>query len=178
MADNDMEAEWAAALEEQRRMDKTAPGKDTSLGSDGASDVQEQQEENERKAQPQNDSEGVDWAAALEKQRLEEGASLKPRSEGFSAPKKFDTLPPRVEILLKIPLDVSVQLGETRMLINDLIQLGQGSIIELNNLAGKNVDLFVNGKLLGSGEVVVVNEHFGVRVSQIISPQERIKSLA
>jgi len=71
-----------------------------------------------------------------------------------------------------------VELGRTRMVINDLLQLGQGSVVELSKLAGEPLEIFVNGKLVARGEVVVVNEKFGVRVTDIVSPMERVKSLS
>lgn len=80
--------------------------------------------------------------------------------------------------ILDIPLELSVELGKSRMLINDLLQLGQGSIIELNKLAGEPLEVYINGKLVARGEVVVVNEKFGVRLTDIISPMERVRSLA
>ncbi len=80
--------------------------------------------------------------------------------------------------ILDIPLELSVELGKSRMLINDLLQLGQGSIIELNKLAGEPLEVYINGKLVARGEVVVVNEKFGVRLTDIISPLERVRSLA
>ncbi len=80
--------------------------------------------------------------------------------------------------ILDIPLELSVELGRSRMLINDLLQLGQGSIIELNKLAGEPLEVYINGKLVAKGEVVVVNEKFGVRLTDIISPMERVRSLA
>jgi flagellar motor switch protein FliN/FliY len=79
--------------------------------------------------------------------------------------------------LLDIPLLVSVELGRTRMLINDLLQLGQGSVVELDKLAGEPMEIYVNSRLIARGEVVVVNEKFGVRLTDIISPAERIKQL-
>lgn len=80
--------------------------------------------------------------------------------------------------ILDIPLELSVELGRSKMLINDLLQLGQGSIIELNKLAGEPLEVYINGKLVARGEVVVVNEKFGVRLTDIISPMERVRSLA
>jgi flagellar motor switch protein FliN/FliY len=80
--------------------------------------------------------------------------------------------------ILDIPLEVSVELGRTKMLINDLLQLGQGSVIELNKLAGEPLEILVNKKLVARGEAVVVNEKFGVRLTDIISPMERVKQLA
>ncbi|MDR1871613.1 MAG: flagellar motor switch protein FliN [Deltaproteobacteria bacterium] len=82
-----------------------------------------------------------------------------------------------LDFILDIPLEISVELGRTRMIINDLLQLGQGSVIELSKLAGEPLEIFVNGKLVARGEVVVVNDKFGVRVTDIVSPMERVKSL-
>lgn len=82
-----------------------------------------------------------------------------------------------LELLLDIPLEITAELGRTRMIINDLLQLGQGSVIELNKLAGEPLEILVNQKLIARGEVVVVNEKFGIRLTDIISPLERIKQL-
>lgn len=83
-----------------------------------------------------------------------------------------------LDFILDIPLDVSAELGRTRLLIKDLLQLGQGSVIELNKLAGEALEVFVNGKLVARGEAVVVNEKFGVRLTDIISPIERITQIS
>lgn len=83
-----------------------------------------------------------------------------------------------LDFILDIPLDISVELGRTKLIINELLQLGQGSVIELNKLAGELLEIYVNGKLLARGEAVVVNEKFGVRLTDIISPLERVKQLA
>jgi len=82
-----------------------------------------------------------------------------------------------IDFLLDIPLAVTVQLGMTRMLIRDLLQLGQGSVVELDKLAGEPMEIMVNNKLVARGEVVVVNEKFGVRLTDIISPAERLSQL-
>ncbi len=82
-----------------------------------------------------------------------------------------------MDLLLDIPLEITAELGRTRMIINDLLQLGQGSVIELNKLAGEPLEILVNQKLIARGEVVVVNEKFGIRLTDIISPLERIKQL-
>ena len=82
-----------------------------------------------------------------------------------------------IERILDIPLQLSVELGRTKMLINDLLQLGQGSVIELSKLVGESLEILVNEKLVAKGEVVVINEKFGVRLTEIISPQERIESM-
>ena len=82
-----------------------------------------------------------------------------------------------LEFILDIPLELSVELGRCKMLVNDLLQLGQGSIVELNKLAGEPLEIFINRKLVARGEVVVVNEKFGVRLTDIITPMERVRSL-
>ena len=82
-----------------------------------------------------------------------------------------------LDFVLDIPLEVSVELGRTKMLISDLLQLGQGSVVELSKLAGEPLEILVNQKLVARGEVVVVNEKFGVRLTDIISPVDRVKQL-
>ncbi|MCB0393634.1 MAG: flagellar motor switch protein FliN [Bdellovibrionales bacterium] len=82
-----------------------------------------------------------------------------------------------LELILDIPLRVTVELGRTRMLVRDLLNLGQGSVIELSKLAGEPMEILVNDKLIARGEAVVVNEKFGVRLTDIISPTERIEQL-
>ena len=81
-------------------------------------------------------------------------------------------------LILDIPLSVTVELGRSKMLINDLLQLGQGSVVELTKLVGEPLEVLVNDKLVARGEVVVVNEKFGVRLTDIVTPMERVKSLA
>ncbi|NWH04100.1 flagellar motor switch protein FliN [Desulfobacter latus] len=83
-----------------------------------------------------------------------------------------------LDFILDIPLELSVELGKTKMLVNDLLQLSQGSIIELNKLAGEPLEVYINRKLIARGEVVVVNEKFGVRLTDVITPIDRVKSLA
>jgi len=82
-----------------------------------------------------------------------------------------------LDFILDIPLELSVELGKTKMIVNDLLQLGQGSIIELNKLAGEPLEVYINRKLIARGEVVVVNEKFGVRLTDVITPIDRVKSL-
>jgi len=82
-----------------------------------------------------------------------------------------------LDLILDIPLTVTVELGRCKMLINDLLQLGQGSVIELTKLVGEPLEVLVNQKLVARGEVVVVNEKFGVRLTDIVTPMERVQSL-
>ncbi len=83
----------------------------------------------------------------------------------------------RLDRLLDVPLNVDVELGRTRMTIQDLLALGPGRIIELDKVAGSPLDILVNDRLLARGEAVVVNDKFGIRITDIVSPQERIQRL-
>lgn len=95
---------------------------------------------------------------------------------GRAAPMSMDDK--KLEMILDIPLSLSVEMGRSKMLINDLLQLGQGSVIELTKLVGEPLDVFVNDKLIARGEVVVVNnEKFGIRLTEVISPSDRIQSM-
>ena len=85
--------------------------------------------------------------------------------------------PVNMEFVLDIPLEVTVELGRTKMLINDLLKLGQGSVIELTKLAGESLEILANKKPIARGEVVVVNEKYGIRLTEVISPMERIERL-
>ncbi|WP_447603089.1 flagellar motor switch protein FliN [Nitrospira sp. Nam80] len=82
-----------------------------------------------------------------------------------------------IDFLLDIPLQVTVHIGGTRMLIRELLQLGQGSVIELDKLAGEPMEVLVNNKLVARGEVVVVNEKFGIRLTDVVSPNQRLQQL-
>ena len=85
--------------------------------------------------------------------------------------------PRKLDLLLDVPLDLSVELGRARMSIQDLLNLSPGSVIELDKIAGEPLDFMVNGRLVARGEAVVVNDKFGVRITDIISPSERIERL-
>ncbi len=82
-----------------------------------------------------------------------------------------------LDFLLDIPLDVTVELGRTNMIIDRMLQLTQGSVVELEKAAGEPVEIYINRKLLGKGEVIVVNDRFGVRITEIISQADRIKNM-
>ena len=83
-----------------------------------------------------------------------------------------------LEFLMDVALQVSVEVGRARMTINDLLQMGPGSVVELEKLAGEPLDIFINGKAVARGEAVIVNEKFGVRLTDIISPEERVEGIA
>jgi len=84
---------------------------------------------------------------------------------------------PNFEVILDIPVTISMEVGNTEISIRNLLQLNQGSVIELDRLAGEPLDVLVNGTLIAHGEVVVVNEKFGIRLTDVISQSERIKKL-
>ena len=96
-------------------------------------------------------------------------------TDEMSGGEKVDTK--SLDLILDIPLTVAVELGRSKILINDLLQLGQGSVIELTKLVGEPLEVLVNNKLVARGEVVVVNEKFGVRLTDIVTPMERVQFL-
>ena len=103
-----------------------------------------------------------------------------PMEEFGSVPKNNDPVTldgPNLDVILDIPVSISMEVGSTEINIRNLLQLNQGSVIELDRLAGEPLDVLVNGTLIAHGEVVVVNEKFGIRLTDVISPSERIKKL-
>lgn len=130
------------------------------------------------------DQEGMadDWAAAMEEQAQEEQAQDEADSVDFQEFDMADTQTnveanPDLDVILDIPVSISMEVGRTSITIRNLLQLNQGSVIELDRLAGEPLDVLVNGTLIAHGEVVVVNEKFGIRMTDVISPSERIKKL-
>ncbi len=111
------------------------------------------------------------WEADLAKQGEEDEVPEIPE------PVRTHEPPENIDFLLDVPLTVSVRVGTARMLIKDLLQLGQGSVVELDKLAGEPMEILINDKLVARGEVVMVNDKYGVRLTDIVSPIERIKSL-
>ncbi|NWA26254.1 flagellar motor switch protein FliN [Pseudomonas gingeri] len=108
------------------------------------------------------------------------GGSRLPMEEFGSVPRNNDPVTldgPNLEVILDIPVSISMEVGSTDINIRNLLQLNQGSVIELDRLAGEPLDVLVNGTLIAHGEVVVVNEKFGIRLTDVISPSERIKKL-
>ena len=91
---------------------------------------------------------------------------------------KQETRPPRnLDLIMDVPLEFSVVLGKSKKTIKEILSFGNGSIIELNKLADEPLEIYVNGKLLANGEVVVINENFGVRITNILSKEQRVKNL-
>jgi flagellar motor switch protein FliN/FliY len=131
-------------------------------------------------AKNDNDQDAMadDWAAAMAEQAdAEEGIANPVAFEELSADAKKATVNPELDVILDIPVTISMEVGRTSITIRNLLQLNQGSVIELDRLAGEPLDVLVNGTLIAHGEVVVVNEKFGIRMTDVISPAERIKKL-
>jgi len=158
------DADWAAALSEQAEQTRTS-----------------------------NQAEGLgldsdDWASALAEQTAAQAASTltpapQPAADG-AAGQVFQPLVDSaiegnsdIDMIMDIPVQLSVELGRTRLTIKNILQLGQGSVVELDGLAGEPMDIYVNGYLIAQGEVVVVDEKYGIRVTDIITPSDRINRL-
>ncbi|MCP5279580.1 MAG: flagellar motor switch protein FliN [Thiobacillus sp.] len=144
--------DWAAALAEQETSEQSA---------DGGAD---------------------DWAAALAEQESHDAqaASPAPQQAQIFQNLTSDNVPPaanNLDLILDIPVQLTVELGRTKIAIRNLLQLAQGSVVELDGLAGEPMDVLVNGCLIAQGEVVVVNDKFGIRLTDIISPAERLRRI-
>ncbi|PFH27724.1 flagellar motor switch protein FliN [Burkholderia sp. JKS000303] len=133
----------------------------------------------ESAAAAQTDPGMDDWAAALAEQNqqpVQAGATgagvFQPLSKAAPSSTHND-----IEMILDIPVKMTVELGRTKIAIRNLLQLAQGSVVELDGLAGEPMDVLVNGCLIAQGEVVVVNDKFGIRLTDIITPAERIRKL-
>jgi flagellar motor switch protein FliN/FliY len=130
-----------------------------------------------------NDDAMDDWAAAMAEQAQVDAKGEK--SEAAYQPAAFESLQddgtPRSEVnldvILDIPVTISMEIGRTRISIRNLLQLNQGSVVELDRLAGEPLDVLVNGTLIAHGEVVVVNEKYGIRLTDVISAAERVQKL-
>jgi flagellar motor switch protein FliN/FliY len=124
-----------------------------------------------------------DWADALAEQAQADGDGLDAVAAEFDeltagAPHGDGKGEVNLEAILDVPVTISMEIGRTRIAIRNLLQLNQGSVVELDRLAGEPMDVLVNGTLIAQGEVVVVNEKFGLRLTDIISPADRIKRLS
>ncbi len=162
-------------------------------------EVTEEKKFEEMNGDPENPKDSEDmspddlmamWEEALREAQAKEPQTKETSTEAkketpSSQPAKLEELSPaqktgtypELEFILDIPLEISAEIGRTKMLIRDLLKLNQGSIIELEKFAGEPVEIYVNGKLMAKGEVVVVNDKFGVRITEIISAQERVRKL-
>jgi len=135
-----------------------------------------------------------EWAAALEEQTSTDAAAVEDewaaamaeQGDDGAAAVELDQLMddsrgpvsnPDLDVILDIPVSLSMEVGSTEIAIRNLLQLSQGSVIELDRMAGEPLDIKVNGTLIAHGEVVVVNERFGIRLTDVVSPSERIRKL-
>jgi len=148
---------------------------DEPVGDDWADAMQEQSS-----AEAGGDA---DWGDALQEQSNAEDLAKAQFSEleeqGEQAPVKADVSPEdlKLDVILDVPVTVSMEIGRTQVNIRNLLQLNQGSVIELDRFAGEPMDVLVNGTLIAHGEVVVVNDKFGIRLTDVISPSDRVKKL-
>ncbi|SJZ49580.1 flagellar motor switch protein FliN/FliY [Oceanospirillum multiglobuliferum] len=157
---DDIGDDWAAAMDEQ-----------ASSEDDWAAAMDEQASSED------------DWAAALSEQEAVDGIS---EDDIETAPLEYleddsvmsmDDDNPNLDVIMDIPVTIAMEVGSTEIAIRNLLQLNQGSVIELDRLAGEPLDVKVNGTLIAHGEVVMVNEKLGIRLTDVVSPSERIKKL-
>ncbi|WP_426104663.1 flagellar motor switch protein FliN [Massilia sp. TSP1-1-2] len=124
-----------------------------------------------------------DWGAAIAEQAKAEADALANQPASAAVFKDFSNkgtkneTPNDIDFILDIPVQLTVELGRTKIAIKNLLQLAQGSVVELDGMAGEPMDVLVNGCLIAQGEVVVVNDKFGIRLTDIITPSERIRKL-
>lgn len=175
--------------------DKNEPGTGSSPADDWADALAEQS-----RANPPTQADGLkpqdDWAAAMAEQAAAPAAAAPaapapapapaaaPAATASAAASVFKPLAGAtsgqgtdIDLIMDVPVQLTVELGRTRLTIKNLLQLGQGSVVELDGLAGEPMDIFVNGYLIAQGEVVVVEEKYGIRLTDIITPSERINRL-
>jgi flagellar motor switch protein FliN/FliY len=140
----------------------------------------------EKPEEPAADDGMADWAEALMEQKTTDGAeasggvlsggeSPRPFSAGATNPDGSNS---DINMVLDIPVQLSVELGRTKVPIKHILQLGQGSVVELDALAGEPMDVLVNGYLIAQGEVVVVNDKFGIRLTDVVTPSERLRRVS
>ncbi|HQN64418.1 MAG TPA: flagellar motor switch protein FliN [Methylophilus sp.] len=137
----------------------------------------------EQQAATEPDSAEADWGAAMAEQQSGDAAALQTKTAQtqvfaeFSSQNKLHESQNDIDFILDIPVQLTVELGRTKIAIKNLLQLAQGSVVELDGLAGEPMDVLVNGCLIAQGEVVVVNDKFGIRLTDIITPAERIRKI-
>lgn len=164
------------------RPDQTGSSTPATGGDDWADALAEQS-----RAAPQTQADGLkpadDWADALAEQTASTPAAAAPAAQSASKAVfkplagSAEKTTADIDLIMDVPVQLTVELGRTRLTIKNLLQLGQGSVVELDGLAGEPMDIFVNGYLIAQGEVVVVDEKYGIRLTDIITPSERINRL-
>ncbi|MDC8786359.1 flagellar motor switch protein FliN [Roseateles koreensis] len=134
----------------------------------------------------EQDAMAAEWAAALAEAKPNDVAEEVQQASEQVAPASFANFSPTpsnlpsgdINMILDIPVQLTVELGRTRIPIKNILQLAQGSVVELDALAGEPMDVLVNGYLIAQGEVVVVNDKFGIRLTDIVTPSERMRRLS
>ena len=169
------DADWAAAMAEQSAAESAAPAENAAAADDVGAD------------------DDIDWAAAMAEQAATESAAepavatatatatAAPATAAifpsFDADQNASGLMNELDMILDIPVQITVELGRTKISIKNLLQLAHGSVVELDAMAGEPMDVLVNGTLIAQGEVVVVNDRFGIRLTDIISSAERMRKI-
>lgn len=160
MADEDLPTEGENEVDADALADEVAASAgDEALADEWAAAMEES-----------GDTPSDDEAEDVQKQQLEQFSSTAGGGE-------FDENNPNLDVILDIPVTISMEVGKTEIPIRNLLQLNQGSVIELDRLAGEPLDVLVNGRLIAHGEVVMVNEKFGIRLTDVVSQQERVQRL-
>lgn len=155
--------DWAEALQEQ-------------------TETETKSDQTETEAIPEQADAEADWGDALKEQQEDNPESapfkeLEGQDDQNSDISEIDHEELKLDVILDVPVTVSMEIGRTQVNIRNLLQLNQGSVIELDRFAGEPMDVLVNGTLIAHGEVVVVNDKFGIRLTDVISPTERVKKL-
>ena len=125
----------------------------------------------------QNEALSDDWSQAMDEQRQAEPGAESARFQELQPESSATDGEVSLDAILDVPVIISMEIGRTKISIRNLLQLNQGSVVELDRLAGEPMDVLVNGTLIAQGEVVVVNDKFGVRLTDVISPADRVKRL-
>ncbi|MCK2184929.1 flagellar motor switch protein FliN [Halomonas getboli] len=160
--DQNLDDEWAAAMSEQAGDDAPSADDDPWAEAMAEQAAAEEAEGNEAPAEP---------AAGAEAQPAS-GSVFQPLEGG-----QDKAVPRDLEMIMDIPVKLTVELGRTKLTIKQLLELAQGSVIELEGLAGEPMDILINGYLIAQGEVVVVEDKYGIRITEIITPSERVQKL-
>lgn len=178
------DADWAAAMAEQSATESAAAtadsvGLETATASNASS--------NASISDDANADGDIDWAAAMAEQTASESAAAAvtapaaataaPIFPSFDSEETASGLMNELDMILDIPVQITVELGRTKISIKNLLQLAHGSVVELDAMAGEPMDVLVNGTLIAQGEVVVVNDRFGIRLTDIVSSSERMRKI-
>ncbi len=161
--------DWGAAMQEQEAATQAQAGEQPGAAGDGPNDVDDKAVRRVRRSGEQRGGAG-DGPNEAKAQTFEQ---LTPNG----APGAPGAMRPDLDMILDIPVQLEVRLGHTKIEIRNLLQLAQGSVVELDGMAGEPMDVLVNGCLIAQGEVVVVNEKFGIRLTDVVTPSERVRKL-